>query len=126
MNIFTRAEYGHHYNHQKLFSKLQKLPGKILATLLFKTFLLYELLKEHDTSVFLKAAIVGTLGYLVCPIDAIPDMLPGGYIDDMALMTSLLAGIDHLISDEIKRKASVRAKHFKGGDAVDDGTEEDT
>lgn len=113
MNIFTTA-YSNHYSHQKLFSKLHKLPGKILSLLLFKTFLLYELLKEHDTSVFIKAAIVGTLGYLVCPIDAIPDLLPGGYIDDMAMMTTLLAGVDHLISDEIKRRAKACADRFNG------------
>ncbi|MBW2671708.1 MAG: DUF1232 domain-containing protein, partial [Deltaproteobacteria bacterium] len=26
--------------------------------------------------------IVGTLAYLICPFDAIPDFLPGGFLDD--------------------------------------------
>ncbi len=126
MKIFTRAEYGSHYNQQKLFDKLQKIPGRILALLLVKTFLLYELLKKHDTPLFVKAAIIGVFGYLICPVDAVPDFLPGGYVDDIALMTALFAGIDHLINDDIKRKAEDRAGDFTDEDELDDNDDDDT
>lgn len=119
MKIFFTNIYSNYFTDKKFFSKLSKLPGKILSLLLVRTFLLYELLKEQQTSVFIKTAIIATLGYLICPIDVVPDFLPGGYVDDIALMTSLLAAVDHLISDEIKRKAEARAAHFTGGDTSD-------
>ena len=35
-----------------------------------------------------KTTIIGALGYLVCYIDAIPDIIPGvGFTDDLAVMT---------------------------------------
>ena len=40
------------------------------------------------------AAIVGALGYFISPIDAVPDMLPGGLVDDggvLALVVATLA-----------------------------------
>jgi len=119
MKIFFTNIYSNYFSDKKFFSKLSKLPGKILSLMLVQTFLLYELLKEQQTPVFIKTAIIATLGYLICPIDVVPDFLPGGYVDDIALITALLAAIDHLISDEIKRKAEVRAAHFRGGDTSD-------
>ena len=119
MKIFFNNIYSKYFSDKKFFSKLSKLPGKILSLMLIQTFLLYELLKEQQTPVFIKTAIIATLGYLICPIDAIPDFMPGGYVDDIAMMTALLAAIDHLISDEIKRKAEARANRFTGGDPSD-------
>lgn len=125
MNIFSTSDYGSHYNRQKLFDKLTKLPGQILLPIAVKVFLLYELLKEQDSSPFLKAVIIGTLGYLICPVDAIPDMLPGGYVDDIALMTTLLAGVDHKLSDEIRRRAEFHTRRYADDKAAGDNKEKE-
>lgn len=114
MNIFRVPDYGNYFSTEKLFEKLRKLSGKVLALVLVRAFLLYELLRKHDTPLPVRAAIVATLGYLVCPFDAIPDVLPGGFTDDVALMAGLIASIDYLISDEVRCKAKERAASFPG------------
>lgn len=40
------------------------------------------------------AVIIGALGYFISPVDAVPDLLPGGLVDDggvIALAVSTLA-----------------------------------
>lgn len=122
MNRFRTPEFGEHYSADKLFDKLKKLSGRVLGLVLVKAFLLYGLLKTHDTPFPVKAAIIAALGYLICPIDAVPDVLPGGLVDDVALMAGLIASLDFLISDEIRRDAEKRAVIFTDGD---DEEEED-
>ena len=48
--------------------------------------------KVHIQSpLWAKTVIIGALGYLICPIDAIPDIIPGvGFTDDLVIMTLLI------------------------------------
>lgn len=45
---------------------------------------------SSDTPGWAKAAAVGALAYVVLPIDLIPDFLPGGFLDDAAVVASAL------------------------------------
>ena len=114
MKIFPPSDYGDKYSEDKLFAKLKMIPGKVLITVVVKASILYELLKQHDTPLVVKAAIIATLGYLISPIDGICDLIPGGYIDDIALMAGLLAGSDHLISNELKKQGERGASSMIG------------
>jgi len=40
--------------------------------------------KEYDT--FHLVVIIGALVYVVAPIDAVPDFIPGGFLDDTAIL----------------------------------------
>ncbi len=124
MSIYTPPDYGNEYTPDRLFAKLKRLPGKVLALVALKAFLLYELLKERDTPVAAKAAIIAALGYLIMPLDGYPDPLPGGFSDDLAIMAGLLASLNYLITREIKRRAEGRVANLTG-EEVDDDEEED-
>ena len=51
--------------------------------------------------------VLGAIIYLVVPIDLIPDALPGlGFVDDIGLLTMIMAGMDSDIKDYRKWKAS--------------------
>ena len=60
--------------------------------------LLYDTLKRDSTPIWAKTAILGALGYFICPVDAIPDLIPGvGYTDDFGVMMAALAtGAAHI------------------------------
>jgi uncharacterized membrane protein YkvA (DUF1232 family) len=55
---------------------------------------LYVLLKESDIPVWAKGSAIAALVYFISPIDAIPDFLPGGYVDDLAMMALLLGQLN--------------------------------
>jgi uncharacterized membrane protein YkvA (DUF1232 family) len=44
---------------------------------------LFYCLKDRETPAWARGVIVGALGYLILPLDMVPDILPGaGYGDD--------------------------------------------
>jgi len=82
-------DYSHHYSEHRFAQKLKQLSN--LTAVRAHALRLWRLLNDPDTSVATKAAIVAALGYLICPLDLIPDGLPGGLLDDLAVLTGLLA-----------------------------------
>lgn len=67
---------------------------------------LYYALLDPDTPLWAKSIVVGSLGYFVNPIDAIPDILvPIGYTDDLGVLTAAVAAIAAHIKPEHAEKA---------------------
>ena len=49
--------------------------------------------------------VLGTLAYLVSPIDIAPDLIPiGGQIDDLVIVTLLVTELSQLILDSFKNR----------------------
>ena len=86
--------YQSQYSETKLQQKLASLPQKAGCKVYEQALLLYVLLTEKEVPKWIKIAIIGALGYLICPIDAVPDILPGGYLDDIAVMALVLAKVN--------------------------------
>jgi len=55
--------------------------------------------------------ILGTLGYLVSPIDIVPDFLPIiGQVDDLTVLTLLISEVSQLLTERVKaRKAQINS-----------------
>ena len=114
MIVFPSPPFGDHYSPKKLFKKLRALSGKVIALVVVKALLLYELLTTNDTPLAAKTAIIMVLGYLISPIDGFPDFLVGGYGDDVALMTGLIKSLESLITEEMRQRAESKASSFGG------------
>lgn len=74
--------------------KITKVPQSAGCAVIRGAIKLYVLLREPGVPIWAKVSIVATLAYFISPIDAIPDFLPGGYVDDLAAMTLLLGQLD--------------------------------
>ena len=63
-----------------------------------------------------KALIMGALGYLISPLDFLPDLTPVlGYSDDLVAITFALLKVQGYIDDEVKAEAkALLAKVFDG------------
>lgn len=100
------ATYRQDYSDEAFWQKIRTLPRNAGRTVLEQALLLFALLTGPQTPAWAKTAILAALGYLVCPIDAVPDFLPGiGYGDDLAVMAALLAELASLIDDDVRRRA---------------------
>jgi len=55
------------------------------------------------------------LGYLILPVDLIPDILfPAGYADDVAALSAAIAAVRAYITPEIERKAKTKLRDWFG------------
>jgi len=103
-----RKNYSISFSDESFWKKIAKLPEAAGCTLLRSAFYLYFLLLSSEIPLWARASIVAVLGYFVCPIDVLPDFLPGGigYTDDLAVMVKLLDQLDHFANDNIRKKVN--------------------
>jgi uncharacterized membrane protein YkvA (DUF1232 family) len=100
-------DYSSSYSDDSFWDKFTNISSSIGCSVLRTALYLYYILRLGDAPPWAKAAIIGALGYFVCPIDAIPDFLPGiGYTDDMAIMVALFNRLEYLVDGNIKRKVN--------------------
>lgn len=90
-------------------AKLAALVGRASCDVLHAALLLHELLRSKVTPLWAKAAVIAALGYLIVPLDAIPDFFPvAGLTDDLGVMVALLTTLDVFVSDDIRKRVEVR------------------
>mgnify|MGYP003612796847 CR=1 FL=1 len=88
-----------------LMSKIADVPKQAGCAVIKSALVLYVLLKEAEVPIWAKASIVAALVYFISPIDAYPDFLPGGYIDDLATMGLLLTQLEMFVSMRVRDEA---------------------
>jgi uncharacterized membrane protein YkvA (DUF1232 family) len=82
---------------------------------LLTALILFYCLQDRDTPTWAKGVIIGALGYLVLPMDMIPDLLPGaGYGDDWGALVAALGTVAAYVKDEHKTKANAQMKRLFG------------
>lgn len=104
--IDTAPQYGRHYNEDKFWQKLRKFAGRWGEKLLYPAMLLYCIMKSPDVSMRDKTLIVGALGYLILPLDAMPDFIPLlGIADDISAIMLVTKTLSRHITPEIRQEA---------------------
>lgn len=99
--ISELSDYGDNYSDSGFWNKVKKLGKKVLKPALQ----LYYVMKESSTPLDTKGLIIGALGYLILPIDLIPDFIPAaGYTDDLAALLAVVKMCKEHITPEIERK----------------------
>ncbi len=105
----------HWYSAPRLWRTLKKIAFKASRKTLETALILFFCLKDDDTPAWAKSIIVGALGYLILPIDFIPDAIPGaGYTDDWGALVAALSTVAAYIKDEHKMKAAAQVSRFFG------------
>ena len=80
---------------------------------------LWFVLQKPDVPAGTKAVIMGALGYLIAPLDFLPDLLPVlGYTDDMVAITFALIKVQGYIDEEVERKSKKLLTKIFGEEAV--------
>jgi len=98
-------KYRQYFSESAFMQKLSDISGTVRE----KAMLLYLVFQDPLTPTWVKVLIVSALGYLIWPMDAMPDVLPIiGYVDDLAAMAAALASIEIHITTEIRLKAQQR------------------
>ena len=112
-------KYEQHYNDSSFLDKVTKYGKLIGINALYKAVQLWFVLQKPDVPASTKAVIMGALGYLIAPLDFLPDLMPVlGYTDDFVAITFALIKVQGYIDEEVERKSKkLLAKSF-GEEAV--------
>ena len=104
MNILKLLKYGKNFTFDAFMSTVNSMGLNIIFSR--KAVMLYYCLRDKDTPKFVKAVIAGALGYLILPIDFIPDSVPGlGWVDDVAILAIAMKVANRYIKASHKEQA---------------------
>ncbi len=114
-NIPNTENYANEYSDESLMSKAKRFGKKMGGKLLYNVFVLYYVLKSPDVPIKIKGVIVGALGYVIVPVDLIPDFIPvGGYVDDLGAITTAVETARAYITPDIQRRATDKVRSILG------------
>ena len=104
-----------YYSNKGFWRKLIKYALRMGYELCLLALTLYFALVDPNTPAWARGVIVAALGYLIMPIDAVPDMVPVvGYADDAGVLGAALATVAVHVADEHRRKAREVAEGWFG------------
>jgi len=107
--------YDGFYSEQDFWSKIKTFALKMGEEILEKALWLYYVLQSPEVPVKIKALIYSALGYLIMPLDLIPDTIPVvGFSDDLIVLSSAVAASALYITPEIKQKTQDKMREWFG------------
>ena len=106
MELRDFMSYSNKFTKKGFVEKISRIAKRAGAKLVYSALILFYTLQSKKISVKDKAIMIGALGYLISPLDAIPDAIPiVGLGDDMAVLAFVLKKVWDQVSDEVKDKA---------------------
>lgn len=101
------SKYEKDFSDDAFWEKLKKFTKKLGLKSTSYALILYYVLQKPEVPKTDKALIVGCLGYLILPLDLIPDLAPIiGYSDDVTGMLFAVKRCLGYVDTEIKEKVS--------------------
>lgn len=108
-------DFAKHYSEQSFWEKAKAYASSIGRTTLENAATLYYVGIDPNTPVWAKGLITGALGYLIFPLDAIPDMAPlVGYADDAGAIAMALASVAMCITKGHRAAAKKKIEDWFG------------
>ena len=113
------GKYAEDYSENGLWEKVRDNVTAIGLTLIYKALQLYYVAQSPNCPTKVKAGIYAALGYLISPIDLIPDFTPVvGYADDATAVGMALLLAQMYITEDIKAQARGKIKDLFGMKAL--------
>jgi uncharacterized membrane protein YkvA (DUF1232 family) len=108
-------KYAVFFSELNFWNTVQSYAKKIGIQSVYSSLLLFYAFKRKETPAWAKNIIIGVLGYLIAPIDLIPDLTPFiGYTDDLGVLGIGLVAIASYINDAVKSQAKTKLKDWFG------------
>jgi uncharacterized membrane protein YkvA (DUF1232 family) len=111
MELPDFMSYANKFSQSEFAEKISRIAKRAGAKLVYAALILYYTLQSDKVSKSDKDIIIGALGYMISPLDVIPDAIPiAGLTDDLAVLLFVLkkvwTGIDPEIVEQAREKLS--------------------
>ena len=98
--------YKDKFTQSGFIEKISKIAKRAGSNLVYAALILYYTLQSESVSLKDKTMIVAALGYLISPLDVIPDAIPiAGLGDDLGVLLYVLRKVWTDIPEDVKTKA---------------------
>jgi len=111
--------YSNKFSQKDFVDKIARIAKRAGAKLIYAALLLYYTLQSDHISTKDKAIIIGALGYMISPLDVIPDAIPiAGLTDDLAVLLYVLKKIWVDVDPEVKERAKNKLANWFDEDEI--------
>ena len=119
MEIPDFMKYSGKFTNTGFTEKISRVAKRAGAKLVYAALVLYYTLQSDKVSVKDKAIIIGALGYLISPLDVVPDAIPiAGLGDDLAVLVYVLQKVWTDVNDDVKQKAKEKLSKWFDEDEI--------
>ena len=113
MDLPDLQKYKDKFSQQSFIEKIQRIAKRAGAKLVYVALILYYLIQSD------KAVIIGALGYLISPLDVVPDTIPiAGLGDDLTVLLYALGKVWTSVDEEMKGKARGKLSKWFDDDEI--------
>ena len=106
MELPDFQQYKDRFTKNGFVEKISRIARRAGSKLVYAALLLYYTLESDKISLKDKAIIIGALGYLISPLDVIPDAIPiAGLGDDLAVLIYVLNKVWGNVNEDVKAKS---------------------
>ena len=119
MELPDFMNYGNKFSKQDFVEKIARIAKGAGSKLVYTALILYYTLQSPKVSTTNKAMIIGALGYLISPLDVVPDAIPiAGLADDLAVLIFVLKKVWTDVDPDIQVKAKKRLSKWFDEDEI--------
>lgn len=102
----SMSHYAAAYRDADFFSVLKAFARKLGSKVVHEALCLWIVMQEDKAPAWARAVALGALGYLISPLDGVPDVIPMvGLADDAAVIAAAMITLRAYVTEEIKRRA---------------------
>lgn len=121
MELPDFMSYANKFSQTDFVDKIASIAKRAGSKLVYAALILYYTLQSNKVSKADKAIIIGALGYMISPLDVMPDAIPiVGLTDDLAVLVFVLKKVWGNIEPEIKDKAKNRLSKWFDEDEMEE------
>lgn len=121
MDINEILNYKDKFSQSAFLEKISRIAKRAGAKLIYAALILYYTLQSDKVSLKDKAIILGALGYLISPLDVVPDAIPiAGLGDDLAVLIFVLKKVWGEVNDDVRDKAKSKLSRWFDEDELKD------
>ena len=121
MELPDFMNYANKFSKKDFVEKIARIAKSAGSKLVYAALILYYTLQSDKVSATNKAMIIGALGYLISPLDVVPDAIPiAGLADDLGVLVFVLKKVWTDIDPEIQVKARQRLTKWFDEDEIEE------
>ena len=121
MELPDFMNYANKFSKRDFVEKIARIAKGAGAKLVYAALILYYTLQSEKVSATNKAMIIGALGYLISPLDVVPDAIPiAGLADDLGVLVFVLKKVCTDIDPEIQVRARQRLRRWFDEDEIEE------
>lgn len=111
----NESQYTKYYSESGFWDKVSSVALKAGRKVIYHALALYYVMMDGNVYYKEKMLIVGALGYLILPVDLIPDFIPvAGFTDDLGAIMTVYNMVKNNITPEIEEKVEQKIDELFG------------